>query len=76
MNKLEREQMEAHDREMQRPVSELFPRSPGGRIINCKGCGKDFAWRPSCGIVPIYCTSDCKTRYGSSRKPPVRRHSP
>jgi len=75
MNKLEREQMEAHDREMQRPVSELFPRPPKGfkQLIHCKGCGKEFWWTQTRGKERIYCTSDCKGTLGSSSH---RRHSP
>ena len=68
MTKLERGEMQRHEDYMSQPVSVLFPKPRGfSRVINCKGCGKDFTWTPSCGPIRMYCTSTCKTK--NQRKP-------
>jgi hypothetical protein len=65
--------MMEHERLMQKSARELFP-SParsGGKVIVsiCSGCGIEFEWAhgPKGGRRKVYCTSECKTRYGSSR---------
>jgi hypothetical protein len=63
MTYLERKQLEEHDRYIRRPVSELFPKRPVDRVINCRGCGKDFLWGPSSGMIRVYCTSECKSKF-------------
>ena len=74
MTKAEREALRLHEAHMSQPVSVLFPKPRGfSRVINCKGCGKDFTWTPSSGKIRLYCSSDCRTANGSSQKP---RHSP
>jgi hypothetical protein len=74
VTELEREQLRKHEAYMQQPVHILFPKPKGfSRVILCIGCGKDFTWTPSTGHVRMYCTSDCRTKNGSSQP---RRHSP
>ena len=71
MTELEREAMRKHEAYMAQPVHILFPKPKGfSRVISCKGCGKEFTWRPSAGKIRLYCNSDCRTALGSSARKP------
>jgi hypothetical protein len=68
VTELEREALRKHEAYMSQPVCVLFPKPKGfSRVISCKGCGKEFTWKPSCGKIRLYCSSNCRTANGSSK---------